>query len=139
MRAGLALLPGSTREWPRLWHHEIRRGSTIAFSSSVRFEARKGTLVPRKIGVVSTEVCFPTISKDPHSGVLELVSPFRPKRGHWKGPRTRKGDTTSEDSTDAGSSVPFWVPRVSPHKVYMLIGENVLRGRTKIDICLFQT
>ena len=37
-------------------------------------------------------------------------------------------------STDAGSSVPFWVPGVSPHKVYMLIGENVLRGKTKIDI-----
>ena len=74
---------------------------------SVRFETRKGTLVPRNTGVVSTEVCFPTISKAPQNGVLELVSPFRPKRGHWKGPRPLKGDTTCEDSESSQVVSPF--------------------------------
>ena len=52
---------------------------------------------------------------------MELVSAFRSKSGHCKGPRTLKGDTKSEDSTDAGSSVRFWDPGVSAYKVYMMI------------------
>ena len=112
-------MPSSTRDCRLLCslvQHEIRRGSTIAFSSSVRFETRKGTLVPRNTGVVSTEVCFPTISKAPQNGVLELVSPFRPKRGHWKGPRPLKGDTTCEDSTMPNPFVNSLVN--SPYKTY---------------------